>query len=164
MRSFRFLPAPHYAKCKVLLVSGYRHLLNGNRSIQFPVLSLTGILISTCISVINTLGVYWQHHQWKAPESNRPHGLLVHLTVIAALRYTFPYSSTNFHRPVFTLFKSTTLPSQEEFHLLHQSSSTLSRKCHSTTRGEERNWTSIVYHSGTDLQSVATPPIVAASP
>lgn len=46
-------------------------------------LSLTGILISTCISVINTLGVYWQHHQWKVPESNRPHGLLVHLTVIA---------------------------------------------------------------------------------
>ena len=32
-------------------------------SIQFPVLSLTGILISTCISLINALGVYWQHHQ-----------------------------------------------------------------------------------------------------
>lgn len=29
---------------------------------------------------------------------------------------------------------------------------------------EERNWTSIVYHVGTDLQSAATPPIVAASP
>lgn len=30
--------------------------------------------------------------------------------------------------------------------------------------GEERNWTSNVYHLGTDLQSAATPPIVAASP
>nr|DAX01614.1 MAG TPA: hypothetical protein [Bacteriophage sp.] len=32
--------------------------MNNNRSIQFPVLSLTGILISTCISIINALGVY----------------------------------------------------------------------------------------------------------
>lgn len=30
--------------------------------------------------------------KWKVPESNRPHGLLVHLTVIASLRYTFPYA------------------------------------------------------------------------
>ncbi len=64
--------------------------MSDNHSIQFPVLSLTGILISTCISVINALGVYWQHRQWKVPESNRPHGLLAHLTVIASLRYTFP--------------------------------------------------------------------------
>ena len=67
---FPFFLAPHYTKCKVLLVSGYRHLLNDNRSIQLPVLSLTGILISTCISVINTLGVYWQHHLWGLQESN----------------------------------------------------------------------------------------------
>ena len=46
-------------------------------------LSLTGILISTYISVINVLGVYWQHRQWKVPESNQHHGLLVHITVIA---------------------------------------------------------------------------------
>ena len=35
---------------------------------------------------------------------------------------------------------------------------------HKFGNGEERNWTSIVYHMGTDLQSAATPPIVAASP
>ena len=28
--------------------------------------------------------------QWNVSESNRPHGLLVHLTVIASLRYTIP--------------------------------------------------------------------------
>ena len=67
---FPFFLAPHYTKCKVLLVSGYRHLLNDNRSIQLPVLSLTGILISTCISLINALGVYWQHRQWGREESN----------------------------------------------------------------------------------------------
>lgn len=33
-----------------------------------------------------------------------------------------------------------------------------------SANGEERNWTSSVYHVGTDLQSAATPPIVAASP
>ena len=33
---------------------------------------------------------YSDYFKWKVPESNRPHGLLVHLTVIASLRYTFP--------------------------------------------------------------------------
>ena len=33
---------------------------------------------------------YGNTAKWKVSESNRPHGLLVHLTVIAALRYTFP--------------------------------------------------------------------------
>lgn len=28
--------------------------------------------------------------QWNVPESNRPHGLLVHITVIAYQRYTIP--------------------------------------------------------------------------
>nr|DAU92238.1 MAG TPA: hypothetical protein [Bacteriophage sp.] len=49
-------------------------------------------MISACISLINALGVYWQYRQWKVPESNRPHGLLVHLTAIAYQRYTFPYA------------------------------------------------------------------------
>lgn len=35
---------------------------------------------------------YSDYSKWKVPESNRPHGLLVHLTVIASLRYTFPYA------------------------------------------------------------------------
>ena len=34
----------------------------------------------------------------------------------------------------------------------------------SCANGWERNWTSIVYHVGTDLQSAVTPPIVTAHP
>ena len=122
-----FLLAPHCPKCKVLLVRGYRHLLNDNHSIQFPVLSLTGILISTCISVINTLGVYWQYRQWKVPESNRPHGLLVHLTVIAYQRYTFPCAFS----------RSTSEVKRDIFYICRASASHLLVGSYPTTWGRE---------------------------
>lgn len=50
---------------------------------------------------------YSDYSKWKVPESNRPHGLLVHLTIIAALRYTFPcafpYSTSEVEHDVFYL-------------------------------------------------------------